>query len=335
MLFEYMKRNKLANKQISSIINQDNLVSRRDFLRFGLLSGTVFLTYPNLIFSGPDCEWTTPDMLGPYYVNDAPTRQILIGENEPGTRTIISGAVLGNDCTTPVAGAIIDSWSADDSGCYSAVGPCAAPGDPDRNLRGKMITGMDGRYEFEIVKPGFYQTGNTYRPSHVHFRIVSPDQTIFVTQLYFEGDPYIASDPSASAPQAAKRIIPLAEEEEQLFGTFDIKLDVNVTTDIHDEHYLPDQSYLYQNYPNPFNGSTIIRYSLKEHSSIYLSIHDQGGKLIKNLNSDRKNPGYHQEIWDGTNKHNQTVSSGLYFYRLIINCNSGKYVLTKRLLFIK
>jgi len=330
-----MRFDDVFHKNPSQIVSQDNLVTRRDFLRFGLLSGTAVLTFPNLVFSNAECEVTTPDILGPFYVNDAPTRQILIGDNEPGTRTIISGAILGKDCSTPVAGSIIDCWSADDSGCYSAFNSCAIPGEQDRNLRGKMITGADGKYEFEIVKPGFYLNGVSYRPSHVHFRVVSPDQNIFVTQLYFEGDPYIADDPWAGAPEAVERIIPLVEQEEKLFGEFNIKLDVNVTTDINDKHSLPEQIHLYQNYPNPFNGSTLIRYSLKEQSIVDLSIHDQSGKRIKSLNSGSKSQGYHQTIWDGTNNSNQTVSSGLYFYRLNINSVSGKYTLSNRLIFIK
>jgi len=322
-------------KQKTQIASSNNLVDRRDFLRFSLLSGTAFLAFPRLVFSDQHCAATSPDILGPYYVDDAPIRQVLIGENEAGQRTVISGTILGNDCNTPVAGAIIDSWSADDSGCYSAVGPCVSPGDPDRNLRGKMITGHDGRFEFEIVKPGFYLNGASFRPSHVHYRVVSPDESVFVTQLYFDGDPYIANDPWASKPEAAERIIPLVENDGKLYGEFDIKLNVNVTSDINDDHYHPEQNYLYPNFPNPFNGSTMIRYSLREQAEVLLAVYDQNGRRIKNLNAGIKSQGYHQAIWDGTNNKNQQVSSGLYFYRLMIKSPSGRYTLTNRLLLIK
>jgi len=330
-----MAKNPLSDKNKKNIYAKDNFVSRRDFMQFGLLTGTAFLFWPNLILRGQDCGPTSSDILGPYYVNDAPVRQILIDENEPGERMIISGTIYGDDCTTPVEGAIIDSWSADDSGCYSAIGPCASPGEMDRNLRGKMITGPDGKFEFEIVKPGFYLNGSSYRPSHVHYRVVGPDESVFITQLYFEGDPYIADDPWASLPEAAERIIPLTENGEKLYGQFDIKLNVNVSTGLDDDHLLPDQSHLYQNYPNPFNGSTVIRYSLHEQARIDLSIHDRTGKLIKYLDAGRKGQGYHRTVWDGTNERDQKVSSGMYIYRLMINSGTGKYVLSNRLLFIK
>ena len=67
--------------------------------------------------------------------------------------------------------------------------------------------------------------GGTYRPSHVHFKITASSHKELVTQLYFEGDPYINADPWASDDDAEERIIALNEDGNgNKSGIFDIKM---------------------------------------------------------------------------------------------------------------
>jgi protocatechuate 3,4-dioxygenase beta subunit len=52
------------------------------------------------------------------------------------------------------------------------------------------MTGADGSYRFETIKPGAYPAGpNTIRPSHIHFDLSGTHDRL-VTQMYFDGDPY-------------------------------------------------------------------------------------------------------------------------------------------------
>ena len=102
-----------------------------------------------------------------------------------GTRLIISGQVYNLECSEIIPNAEIDIWHANDSGSYDNYG---------FNLRGKTYSNAQGFYIFETIKPGLYLNGSTYRPSHIHFKITPPGFNTLITQLYFEGDPYIPTD---------------------------------------------------------------------------------------------------------------------------------------------
>lgn len=78
----------------------------------------------------------------------------------------------------------------------------------------------------------------------------------------------------------------------------------------------PDGFALHQNYPNPFNPETTIEFDLGEPSYARLVVFNVMGQKVKIL-SDRELPaGNHSVTWDGTDQMNQTVSSGVYLYRL-------------------
>lgn len=80
---------------------------------------------------------------------------------------------------------------------------------------------------------------------------------------------------------------------------------------------LPAKYALYQNYPNPFNSETVIKFDLFETTNLKLNIYDINGKLIKSLiDNVTWDAGFYNVKWNGTNKQEQNVSSGVYFYRL-------------------
>jgi hypothetical protein len=79
---------------------------------------------------------------------------------------------------------------------------------------------------------------------------------------------------------------------------------------------LPDQFRLLQNYPNPFNPSTTIQYSLAQSSHISLIIYNLLGQKIRTLKNTFQNAGEHTVVWDAMDDGNNTVASGIYFYRL-------------------
>src|SRR4051812_33325393 len=91
-------------------------------------------------------DGTKGSILGPYYLPDQqhvaahaalPTRA-----DEAGTPLLFSGQVRDLD-GTPIAGAELDMWQADELGLYSGF----APGIPDGNLRGVVVTDEEGRFE--------------------------------------------------------------------------------------------------------------------------------------------------------------------------------------------
>ncbi len=79
---------------------------------------------------------------------------------------------------------------------------------------------------------------------------------------------------------------------------------------------LPETYELAQNYPNPFNATTKISFGLPEASHVRLDIYNLSGQKIRTLVDDQYQPGYYSLEWNGTDDGQNTVSSGVYFYRL-------------------
>ncbi|MEA1971693.1 MAG: T9SS type A sorting domain-containing protein [Candidatus Cloacimonadota bacterium] len=95
---------------------------------------------------------------------------------------------------------------------------------------------------------------------------------------------------------------------------------------------LPLMSKLHQNFPNPFNPLTTIKYSLKENADIRIDIFNIKGQRIMILVSQNQDQGDHSVEWNGLDDFGRPVSSGFYFYNLIID---NKSVNMKKCLLIK
>jgi hypothetical protein len=85
---------------------------------------------------------------------------------------------------------------------------------------------------------------------------------------------------------------------------------------IEDQVQLPDDFGLGQNYPNPFNASTSIAYRLDKPSQVDLAVYDLAGRKVATLVSSNQQAGAHQVIWHGLDDRGESVSSGVYFYKL-------------------
>jgi hypothetical protein len=83
-------------------------------------------------------------------------------------------------------------------------------------------------------------------------------------------------------------------------------------------------------YPNPFNPVTNISFALPEESKVSLKIYNITGQLLKSFENFYP-AGTHTITWDGTNENDETVASGVYFYRLTAGPYNAvrKMVLTK------
>lgn len=133
-------------------------------------------------------EETEDDPLGPYYSPNPPKRSTLVEAGMPGTRLVVQGRVLGLGTTmtcAALAGAEVDVWHADDAGTYDNVG---------FTLRGIFTSDANGKYRIETILPGRYLDGGEYRPRHIHVRVRAPGRKELITQLYFDGDPFNATD---------------------------------------------------------------------------------------------------------------------------------------------
>jgi hypothetical protein len=89
---------------------------------------------------------------------------------------------------------------------------------------------------------------------------------------------------------------------------------------------------LRQNYPNPFNSQTQITFDLYNTATIDLNIYDTNGGLVKSLiNGESRDEGSYIVQWDGTNDKGNSLSSGVYFYKLKV----GNFIETKSMILQK
>lgn len=107
---------------------------------------------------------------------------------------------------------------------------------------------------------------------------------------------------------------------------------------VHDDIYTGEETpsarnpvHSLLNYPNPFNPTTTIRYYLTEKCHVCLEIYDLAGKRIVRLKNNDQGSGYHQAEWDGKDMHGNTVTSGIYLYRL----KAGRVILAKKMVLIR
>ncbi|MDE3058302.1 MAG: T9SS type A sorting domain-containing protein [Bacteroidota bacterium] len=95
---------------------------------------------------------------------------------------------------------------------------------------------------------------------------------------------------------------------------------------------IPAEFQVSQNYPNPFNPTTQINYQLPANCRVTLKVYDVLGREIATLVDEEKPSGFYSVQWDAHN-----VSSGIYFYRIIVSNSNGQSSFTeaKRMVVMK
>lgn len=93
----------------------------------------------------------------------------------------------------------------------------------------------------------------------------------------------------------------------------------------------PTEFRVINNYPNPFNSYTTIRYELPRSSFISIIIFNLNGKVIKEIYNGIQPAGWYSVKWDGTNKNGDSVSSGIYFFKI----KTSRYLDTKSMLLLR
>ncbi len=164
---------------------------------------------------------TTTDILGPFYRPGAPSRTNLNPPDYGGDILHLSGTIYQEDGKKPVPGCNVEIWQCEPDGFYDNLSAAF-------NYRGHTKTDNRGRYHFITMQPPPEPTDETrkvYRPAHIHFRITAPKQQDLITQVYFQGDQFLQSDPSTISVLAGKRILPVKRMKEKEYGIgFDIVL---------------------------------------------------------------------------------------------------------------
>ena len=144
---------------------------------------------------------------GPYYVSGAPSlpaeATLPMRDGEEGTPLLFQGQITRVD-GTPLPGAVIEMWHADNDGYYSQF----APGLPEWNLRGTVVADGQGSFGIHTIEPAPYQIPtdgscgrlidaagwHAWRPAHLHLKVSAPGHQLVTTQLYFKGGSHVADD---------------------------------------------------------------------------------------------------------------------------------------------
>jgi hypothetical protein len=94
---------------------------------------------------------------------------------------------------------------------------------------------------------------------------------------------------------------------------------------------LPTAFALHNNYPNPFNPVTNILYDVPELTDVTLEIFNVMGQRVRTLAQGSHEPGRYQIVWNATNDIGESLSSGMYIYRI----QAGDFVSVKKLVLMK
>jgi hydroxyquinol 1,2-dioxygenase len=147
---------------------------------------------------------TPATVLGPFHIDGSPELEYAadMSEGLPGVPLFVSGTVRSLD-GTPVGGAVLDVWQADEDGAYEAQLPVE-----EARLRAKYTAREDGSYCVRTIAPKGYsipmdgpvgelirQTEiSHFRPAHVHFLLNVPGFRPLITHLFEAGAEYLDSD---------------------------------------------------------------------------------------------------------------------------------------------
>jgi hydroxyquinol 1,2-dioxygenase len=152
-----------------------------------------------------DAKATPATVLGPFHIDGSPEQEFGgdMSDGLAGTPLYVTGTVRGLD-GSPVAGAVLDVWQADEDGAYESQ---IADIDEAR-LRAKYATRADGSYCLRTIAPKGYSIPmdgpvgelirgtdiSHFRPAHVHFLINAAGYEPLITHLFQEGAEYLDSD---------------------------------------------------------------------------------------------------------------------------------------------
>ena len=149
---------------------------------------------------------TQSTVLGPFHMTRSPVRALgdtidLVGESEP---CVVTGRVVGTD-GSPLPGAVLDVWQANDHGAYDVQEPDKQP---SGNGRGLFTADGQGRFWFRTVVPSYYPIPtdgpvgellaatrrHPYRPAHIHFIVSADGYRPLTTHIFVSDSEYIDSD---------------------------------------------------------------------------------------------------------------------------------------------
>lgn len=149
---------------------------------------------------------TETTVLGPFYVQSAPEMPdgADISGGLDGEPLVVTGTVASAD-GTPLPGASVDVWHADDDGFYDVQQLDKTDGLAGR---ARFRTDAQGRFSFRTIMPSWYPipsdgpvgdmlaatARHPNRPAHVHFMIAAPGHETLITHIFAADSPWLDTD---------------------------------------------------------------------------------------------------------------------------------------------
>ncbi len=93
----------------------------------------------------------------------------------------------------------------------------------------------------------------------------------------------------------------------------------------------PDSYSLSDAYPNPFNPETTIEFAIPTDGHVKLQVYNTAGQLVNTVVDEVLNAGVYRDTWEAQDSNGQSVSSGVYFYRM----EAGDFVDTRSMTLLK
>lgn len=97
------------------------------------------------------------------------------------------------------------------------------------------------------------------------------------------------------------------------------------------EEKLPRSFAMADASPNPFNPSTTLAFDLPRDAYVELKIYDVRGSLVATLLEEERPAGRHSVAWNGRDRFDRAVASGVYFSRI----TAGEWSATRRMTLLK
>ncbi|PKN78304.1 MAG: hypothetical protein CVU48_08655 [Candidatus Cloacimonetes bacterium HGW-Cloacimonetes-1] len=116
---------------------------------------------------------------------------------------------------------------------------------------------------------------------------------------------------------SAPPVHPINDGGRVMFTEIEVVFPLGVAND--DNSIVPIATMLQQNYPNPFNPTTTISFNMPKAGNAKLSVYNVKGQLVKTLVNGTKASGSNSVVWNGDDNSGNSVTSGIYFYKLATN----------------
>jgi hydroxyquinol 1,2-dioxygenase len=159
---------------------------------------------------------TEATVFGPFFVEGSPEVPIGgdIARGAAGEPCWVEGVVMDTE-GSPVAGARVEVWEADDDGFYDVQ-----YGDGRSAARGHLVTDDEGRYAFWAVTPTPYPIPHDgpvgamlqavgrspMRTAHLHFMVTAPGLRRLVTHIFVAGDELLDTDAVFGVKQSLVKV---------------------------------------------------------------------------------------------------------------------------------